>query len=61
MVLRCLLASDGMLCTFTASGGSQLTEYLSFGHSSAVWLRLIDVWINYQGYGYLDTSPREKE
>jgi hypothetical protein len=30
------------------------------GHSSAVRLRLINVWINYQRDGYLDTSPRER-
>jgi hypothetical protein len=29
-----------------SSGASRLTEYLSLGHSSAVWLREINVWIN---------------
>jgi hypothetical protein len=29
------------------------------GHSNAVRLRQINVWINNQGYGYLDTFPRD--
>jgi hypothetical protein len=61
MVLRCLGRSDGPLWNFTFSGASQETEYLSFGHSYAVWLRLINVSINYKECGYLDTSPRERD
>jgi hypothetical protein len=37
--LRCLGRPYGPLWSFSSSGGSQLTEYLSFGHSYAVWLR----------------------
>jgi hypothetical protein len=29
------------------------------GHSNAVRLRLINIWINNQRSGYLDTSPRD--
>jgi hypothetical protein len=42
-----------------SSGASQETEYLSFGHSNAVWLRRINVWINNKECRYLDTSPRD--
>jgi hypothetical protein len=41
MVLRCLGRSYGPLWFFTTSGASRLTEYLSLGHSSAVWLRYV--------------------
>jgi hypothetical protein len=35
------------LPSLSFSGATRLTEYLSLEHSSAVWLREINVWINY--------------
>jgi hypothetical protein len=59
MVLRIPGSSLRHVKSLLSSGASRRTEYLLLEHSYAVWLRQIDVWINYKECGYLDTSPRD--